>query len=1174
MSEIKLTRQQYTAATAGGQACLVSAAAGSGKTMVLVQRLMGKICDPTVNADITDFLVITYTRAAAAELKSRILKEINRRIRLEPENRHLRRQAVLCLKAHISTIHGFCTEILREHAQKIDISPDFRVADDVECTLIKTNVLEQVLNAKYEGIENDAQFKAFAELMVEMRGDKKLSEAVLDAYEKLRSHPNPGRWMMLQEELLELDGVCDLSETLWGQELIDHAKGITEYCIMKMKNAYEEMTQYPDMLKAYGDSFQISIMDMESFRRELECGWDAAYNAREIRFPTARVRGYDDIKAVRNSCRDLMKKEAELFDGPSCDLLADMRSVASESCGLYALLRAFDEEYEKEKRRRGVVDFPDQEHLALKLLYDFAKGTPTDAAADISRRYREILVDEYQDVNAVQELIFSSITKSGRNLFMVGDVKQSIYRFRMADPTIFLRKYTTFRDYAEDAQEPFKVLLPTNFRSEKSILDAVNYIFANLMSKRFGEMDYTEREYLNAGADYPPCDDSCVEYDILETGEAVTDKTAAEADFIAGRIRQMVEGGATACISGETRKLQYSDFTILLRSVKNKAWQYAYALDRLGIPAEIPTGGNFFESYEVSLMMSLLSVIDNPRQDIPLVAVLRSPIYRFTADELVEIRTTNRKSSIYDALLECGGKSTKCAEFAAALNALRDDALDLPADQLIWKIYRDTGLIELVTLSEGGETRQNNLMALAELARQFEVNGYKGLFKFVRQLSMMRDNGISVGGEAASGSGVKIMSIHKSKGLEFPVVILADTTHKFNMQDTTKPILFHEKLGIGLYRRDKKRRIKYPTIARRAVGRRIQSETLSEELRVLYVALTRAKNRLIMVSSVKDSAKELTKYWPGGEYPAPPAVLEGIQSYAGWLLLTALTRPESSSVFLPDIPKYNTDISDKWDMRLIRYTPTDEAEKQQQDKPEVSYDSGIMAKIAENLKYTYPYKESVQMPSKLTATELKGRDIDLEAAEDAEATIRANRKIRKPTLSAIEKPLTPSERGTALHQTMQYINYSSCTDEGSIKLEIERLVAQRFITQKQADSVDTTKILTFFKSELGLRVLNSKNVKREFKFSILLPANELVSTTAEDEILFQGVVDCFFEENGELVIVDFKTDYLTDNNLEDKIQQYTGQLASYAKALNLMTGKRVSGAVLYFFSRDMAVKII
>ncbi len=1174
MSEVKLTPQQHTAATAGGQACLVSAAAGSGKTMVLVQRLMGKICDPAVNADITDFLVITYTRAAAAELKSRILKEINRRIRLEPENRHLRRQSVLCLKAHISTIHGFCTELLREHAQKIDISPDFRVADDVECTLIKNNALEQVLNAKYENIDNDAQFKAFAELMVEMRGDKKLSEAVLDAYEKLRSHPNPGQWMKNQEELLKLDGVCDLSETLWGQELIEHAKSITEHCISKMKKAYEEMTQHPDMLKAYGDSFQISISDMESFRRELDCGWDAAYNALEIRFPAARVRGYEDIKAVRSSCRDLMKKESELFDGPSCDLLEDMRGVAAESCGLYELLRAFDEEYEKEKRSRGVVDFPDQEHLALRLLYDFEKGVSTDAAADVSRRYREILVDEYQDVNAVQELIFSSITKYGRNLFMVGDVKQSIYRFRMADPTIFLGKYTSFCDYAEDLQEPFKVLLPTNFRSEKSILDAVNYVFANLMSKRFGEMDYTEREYLNAGADYPPCDDSCVEYDILETGEDVTDKTAAEADFVAGRIRQLVECGTEAYISGELRKLRYSDFTILLRSVKNKAWQYAYALDRLGIPAEIPTGGNFFDSYEISLMMSLLSIIDNPRQDIPLVAVLRSPIYRFTADELVEIRTTNRKSSLYDALLECGGNNSKCAEFAEALKMLRDDSLNLPADRLIWKIYRDTGLIELVSLSEGGEARQNNLMTLAELARQFEANGYKGLFKFVRQLNMMRDNGISVGGDTVSGSGVKIMSIHKSKGLEFPVVILADTTHRFNMQDTTKSILFHEKLGIGLYRRDKKRRIKYPTIARRAVSRRIQSETLSEELRVLYVALTRAKNRLIMVSSVKDSAKELAKYWPGGEYPAPPAVLEGVQSYAGWLLLTALTRPESASIFSPDMPKYNTDVCDRWDMQLIRYVPTAEAEKQLTEKHELSHDSGIMEKIAENLKYTYPYTASVQLPSKLTATELKGRDIDLEAAEDAETTIRISRKIRRPDLSVGEKPLTASERGTALHQAMQYINYSCCTDNNSIKLEIERLVNQRFITQKQAESVKTEKILTFFKSELGLRILNSGLVKREFKFSVLIPANELVSTQAEDEILFQGVVDCFFEENGELVIVDFKTDYLTDDNLEYKIRQYTGQLSSYAKALNMMTGKRVSGAVLYFFSRDMAVKII
>lgn len=1175
MSKLKLTPQQQTAVSVSGNALLVSAAAGSGKTMVLVQRLMDKICDPEINADITDFLVITYTRAAASELKTRVLKEINRRISDEPQNRHLRRQAVLGMKAHISTIHGFCADLLRENAHILDISPDFRVADETECAIIKEAVLEKVLNEKYDNIENDPDFTAFTQLLIETRGDRKLTEAVLDAYTKLQSHPNHDEWMNIQEKQLDLKNVTDLSETVWGREIIKYAIDVSGHCLYRMKNAYAEMQAYPDMLKAYGDSFCVTIKSIEDFIKALETGWDAAYEKKDILFPTARVKGYDDLKKVRSDCKKILENTSKLFDGCSTELLDDMKSVAKETRGLYGVLRAFEAEYTAEKRRRGIVDFSDQEHLALKLLYDFENGCPTDIARTVSTRFREVMVDEYQDVNAVQEQIFSSVSQNGKNLFMVGDVKQSIYRFRMADPTIFLGKYLSFSDYDGDTEKPFKVIFQSNFRSEKGILDAVNYIFSNLMSEKFGEMDYTKKEFLNPGADYPESDESPVEYDILEVnGDDAPDKIQAEAEFIASRIRELVENGTVIWDKGEYRPLKYDDFTILLRSLKNRAWQYAAALEALGIPVDLPKDASFFESYEISLMMSFMAVIDNPRQDIPLVAVLTSPLFRFTPDELAEIRTENRNATIFDALVKRSENEKKCADFVAVLNDFRFLAAELSADKLIWHIYNSTGLIELLNASQGGEDRRNNLIILTEYARKFEENGYKGLFRFVNYLKAMAEKGGKADNDVSGSSGVKIMTIHKSKGLEFPIVILADTTHKFNLQDVTKPILFHQELGTGLYKRDRKRRIKYPTVARLAVSKKIVSESLAEELRVLYVALTRAKNRLIMVTSVADAEKEIAKYHLGGEYPTPPVLLEGVRSYAGWLLYTALQRPESIEIFKPEVPIYNITGDTPWNMRIVKYAPAEPVKKIGGDNVTViKPNADIVKELTEKLSYVYPFESSVALPSKMTATELKGRVLDREIAEDAQNMVKPVKKLRRPVFETKEKPLTGSERGTALHQTMQYINYGCCTDIEGIQNELARLVDDRFITAQQAACVDPQKILRFFKSDVGRKIQSSLNVKREFKFSLLVPANKLTESDACDKILFQGVIDCFYEDEEGINVIDFKTDYITEENFGDKISQYSAQVSSYIAAIGRITGKKTAKAYLYFFSNEQLVEI-
>lgn len=1175
MSELKLTAQQKIAATASGNSLLVSAAAGSGKTMVLVQRLMGMICNDRQNADITDFLVITYTRAAAAELKNRVLKELNRRIEADPQNRHLRKQTMLCMKANISTIHSFCSELLKENAHLINLNPDFRVADEPESAMLKAEVLERVLDEKYDDIDNDPEFKALADLMMETKGDKKLSNAVLDAYEKLQSHPEPYKWMAFQEEKMLFSENCDISETIWGKEILDHAKTTVEYCLNRMSSAYDEMHDYPDMLKAYGASFETTIAGMEKFLNALKMGWDAARDSGEILFPTAKISGYEYFKNIRSECKKILEKELSVFDGSSAELIEDMRGTALEARGLYSTLRSFDKAYKAEKNKRGIIDFSDQEHLALKLLYDFENNCPSQIALEVSKRYREVLVDEYQDVNAVQEMIFSSVSRDGKNLFMVGDVKQSIYRFRMADPTIFLGKYLSFDDYSEELDSPQKIILPENFRSRAEILDAVNYVFKDLMSEAFGEMDYTENECLRAGAVYPENDESCVEYSVLEVPKEYDDLTCAEAEHIAGRIKELIDGKMQIPDGNEMRAAEYGDFAILLRSVKGRAWKYAVALDKLGIPVDIPTSDDFFESYEVSIVMSILAVIDNPHQDIPLITTLRSPIFRFSFDELAQLRSESRRGDIYSAVVKSSKENTKCKRFLEELAALREAAAEMSADKFIWMLYNRTGIIELICACDGGEGRRENLTILAELARRFEANGYKGLFGFLNQLSRMKEKGNQpVAQEGGSGKGVKIMSIHKSKGLEFPVVFLADTTHKFNMQDTTKPVLFHAELGIGLYRRNREKRYKYPTLARRAVSHRITLETLSEELRVLYVAMTRAKHKLIMVSTVRDADKEFAKYWPNGEYPAAPTRLESIRSFSGWLMTVMLSRTESIAAFEPTERVYAHPDGATWDIRKVKYIPVESEENLSEEPVTVNADTEILKSIEKNMTFEYGYKSSEALPSKITATEVKGHAADGEVHENAAVMYVKKSKLRKPDFCKKDKPLSGSDKGTALHYVMQYIDYSKCFDEKAVAEELKRLVEKRFVSQKQADAVKEGQIVSFFDSALGKRLLNSRKIEREFKFSVLVSAKELLQTECTEKLLLQGVIDCYFEEDDGIVVIDFKTDKVTPQNYDDKISTYTTQIKTYASAIGRVSGKKVKNAYLYFFDMNREIEII
>ncbi len=690
-------------------------------------------------------------------------------------------------------------------------------------------------------------------------------------------------------------------------------------------------------------------------------------------------------------------------------------------------------------------------------------------------------------------------------------------------------------------------------------------------------MDYTDRECLNYGAGNPETDEEKVEYCILDLAEDESgDETGeAEAEFVAGRIREIVEGGTVIPDgAGGLRRAEYGDVAILLRSIKNRAWEYALWLDRLGIPVELPSDVDFFRCYEISLAVSFLAVIDNPRQDIPLIAVLRSPIYGFTENELAGIHVQDKKGGIYSALLKMREENEKCGGFLRELDYFRRAAGSLTTEKLLWLIYNKTGFMGIMAALEGGSEREENLIMFSEYARKFEANGYKGLFRFVSHIRTMMEREENITREdAAAGRGVRIMSIHKSKGLEFPIVFLADTAHKFNTSDTLKPALFHRELGIGLYKRDLERRIKYPTVARTAVSRRLTAEMMAEELRVLYVAMTRAKNKLIMVTSYRDAEKQIEKRAFDAEYPAQPAVLSSTASFGDWLLLTAMTRPEFSGIYKTE-RAFNPNAGTPWKMSLVKFKHISPVHAAEDKADEKVIGAGIKETILENLNYNYPHIGSHLIPSKVTATELKGRSLDQEINEDA-AAISPTKKgsMRRPAFISGDRPLSGAERGTAVHTAMQYIDYNRCGTAEEIREELQRLVERNYLSSKQAEAVEPEKILGFFTSELGRRVLRCENIRREFKFSLLVPANLLFTGGAEDEVLFQGVVDCYIEEAGEISVIDFKSDYVNEKNLAEKVAGYKNQVRLYAYALEKITGKKVKNIYLYFFSGGLTVEV-
>ena len=1185
MAGLTLTPQQQAVVENRGGSLLVSAAAGSGKTKVLVERMFRRVLEERCNVD--DFLIITYTRAAAAELRSKIAAELSKRLAEEPGSSHLKRQLLRVYRADIKTVDAFCTALLRENTHLLDregeshaLTPDFRVLDDGEAKLLRQRVLNRVLEAFYSDMDEGR--RQLAGTLGAGRDDRNLASLVLEFYDKLQSHADPGKWLRENRTIWRrLDITFD--ETPYARELLDVVRRKAGHWAALLERSAESTGFDEPLFKGYGEKFFVAA---EGFR-ELEqaaCWADAAVAANTVAFPrltTPKGRKDDgDVVALKNiweSAKAGLKKLLGWLRVDGEQAMEDLRRMAPAMVALLDLTETFGEAYRKEKLRINAADFSDQEHLALSLLV--RDGQPTPLGEQVAARYLEIMVDEYQDTNEVQNAIFRAVSKNGQNIFCVGDVKQSIYRFRLADPTIFLEKYDRFPSYeeAEEGQER-KILLSKNFRSRQQVLDAANFVFSNILSREMGEMDYGEDEALHFGAAYyPPREDCDTEFHLISVGEKTAEqqqpvkRAMAEAWFVARRIRQMLgEKYPVTDEDGSLRPCRPEDFVILMRAPGSRVPLYAEALAQLRIPCSFEENDDFFHTMEISVMLALLELVDNPRQDVPLIAVLRSPLFGFTPDRLAEIRTADKRGDFYDALLADNGDD--CAAFLSELEGLRLAARDMSAYRLVWHIYNRLNVLGVFGAMDGGAQRRENLIALSRHAEKLESSGYRGLFAFVTQLRrMLEADQVPPTRSAAAANGVRFMSIHKSKGLEFPIVFLTDLDHAFSRQDFDTAVLVHPQMGVGPRCVDLDRKIKYPTLARLALEEKLRRENLSEEQRILYVAMTRPKEKLILVDAMRYAGKRLQKLGAMASCPVLPETVAEGQNFGDWLLLPLLCRPEAEVLRAyagVEVPGLYTGGGESW--RVFLHDAEDLRPRwnggayQEETAPEpVAFDPVV-------LEHEYPYQRAALVPAKVTATQLKGRALDEEIAEDA---IRRPyiRPLTQPKFRQERKGLTAAERGTATHLVLQYLDFSDLDVAG----QVERMRERDLLTAEQAEAVDVFALKRFLKSDLAKEMVSGDNVLREYRFTLLMDARDYdPGAPAGDAILLQGVVDCCFETPEGLTVVDFKTDHVRSaEDLALRVEQYRPQLEAYTLALERVLEKRVSRRVLYFLNWNESVEL-
>jgi len=1176
MAKMTPTPEQQAVIDHKGGALLVSAAAGSGKTKVLVDRLLRQVCDPVHPCNVDDFLIITFTQAAASELREKIAKKISERLAEEPANRHLRRQLTRLYMAQISTVHSFCTEILREHAYLLNIPGDFRVGDETECVALQEQVLADLLERIYDEVAQSPTLRAFFDGLGYGRDDRRAAGLIMEVYRVVQSQAWPDEWLSTCRKCLSERNVDHISQTLWGVWLLEDTKRFLLTQQQLLRDAALQLEEAGNLVK-YLPAIESDLALIEELLDDLT--WENLGMAAATSFMSLPpVRNCDDpvlqerIKALRGRFKEQLTYALQPFLQPPEEALAELMGSHEQLLGLTELVQRFSKSYRQKKRQRRILDFNDLEHETIRLLAHPSTGLPTPTAKTLSGRFREIMVDEYQDTNEVQDTIFRAISKNGENLFMVGDVKQSIYRFRLADPGIFLKKYKDYQ-IRENSQKktPRKILLSANFRSRPEIIEAVNHVFSTVMSENVGDIAYTEAEQLRTLRDFPAMQEPMVELHCISTksveGDETEKKNEAEARFVAARIRELIDGEHYISDGDELRRIRQEDIAVLLRSMSENGPVYARALCEEGLTVISENSDDAFDSTEVCTLLAWLKIVDNPHRDIPLTTVMTSPAGNFTADEMARIRSADRWTDLYDALCMAAQSDPKAASFLALLSELRQKRPLMELCEFVEYLTRRTDLFGVFSVMPDGRRRVQNLRRFCDLCTDAATIGIGSLTGLLRYADSLRQQGRGLQTGHGEACGVTLMTVHKSKGLEFPVVFLANLSGQFNRDDQKTSVRMDPQLLMGGNIVDRSSMAMYPSVAKSAITRKKQREALSEEMRLLYVAMTRARDRLVMTYCAKYTDKHIRDAACSASLPAESTVAADVGSMGQWVLLSAAVRPEGRQIFessltmtekpaYPWLIQYHNVAQEPVVIHGIRNEPTAAA-----DLPPVGICLTDLTSAA----------SSVPIPAKLTATQLKGRQKDTESAEHAQDTVVIARpQIRRRPFAPSEKPLTAAQRGTAMHLFMQYCDYGRCQTAEGLEQERERLRRQRFLTDEQCGALELSKIATFFASPLGELVNGDGDVHREFKFSILVEAERFFDGAEGENVMLQGVVDCFVITEDGIIVLDYKTDHVKPGSEKEKVLTYQPQLQAYSHALERIFERPVIRRIVYFFATGTA----
>lgn len=1179
---VKWTTDQQHAIECRKGSVLVSAAAGSGKTTVLVERVIRRLTDEDNPCSAEDLLIVTFTRAATAQMREKIGAAILKRLSEDPTDRHLRRQYMLLPFAKICTIDSFCNDLVRENFHALGISPDYSLLDNETAVIMKNDVCEAMLERAYEE-DSDGSFSGLSDMMSSGSSDEDFAKLIIKMYDISTAYPFPDLWL---DSLIEEYSQPDINKSRWGGIIKKYVCDMLDYCVFSSRDMMIAMESDPIVADAYGAAVQSDINMYAELREKINSDWDEALEAfKTVKYMSlGRVpKGYESetknvVTTARKKLKDLLKKVPNIMCVSSGEHSEDVRLLRDPVTKLIELVKQFGREYSAEKDKMNSADFSDILHRALNLLAvsDGIGGyIKTDLARELSSHYVEILVDEYQDINEAQDMIFRAISADENNLFTVGDVKQSIYRFRQAMPEIFLRRRSTTHSF-ESGKYPLGITLGSNFRSRVGVTSCVNYIFRQLMSTEAGELEYDDSEALNAAAKYPERDTPDCELHVVTDKGNRADTLEAQARYVARYIDRTVREGKTLVTKGGAmHPASYGDFCILLRTAKNVSSVYANALSERGIPVFSPETGGFFEAAEISFILSLLRVLDNPVQDIPLAAVMLSPLFGFSAGELADIRASAKErleagetEPLYRSVAASADEGDeKAAAFLKKIESLRRLSLTLSAGELVRRVCEETGFDAIAGAMPDGERRRLNIGLLCDYAEKYEAAGNLGLSGFIRFIDKVaRTSGdlATAARPSENADIVRIMTVHQSKGLEFPICILADMQHAFNERDNTESVLISSSAGLGMKRRTEDGISVYDTASRRAAV--ITSERMgrSEEMRVLYVALTRAKENLVMVTSVPNPEKGLAKVAVEcgiGERANPFAVLR-MNNFSD-LVLTALMRHPAADELRKlsgvDVPIFLPE-KDRFKLKVV-VSDSESFMAESANEQKIAAKPVFFDEVCERLDYSDPRSVLSSVPAKRAASDGSERGINREYFASSRPAFMSS------------GGLTPAQRGTATHKFMQFSNYAAA--RADIESELARLVDGGFLSEEEGKAVNVSAAKRFFMSSLAERIFASDNVMREKKFAALFPAKffypELTGEAAEEKIVVQGIADCVFVEDGKLVIVDYKTD--TGVDAEALLDRYSAQLGIYREALSQALGTPVKETLLYSFFMNSTVKV-